>query len=224
MTRADFADVRLGDLLSCDPFTGVRQDSDGGEQIAYVTSALVAAKEVIEQLPSDQTRRAPKGRWASFGDVLLQCRGIERRTQVPGAIVKLDADLAFAESLILVRVDPTLADPDYIRLYLASETAGAALAAAATGTTSTYLRPEALIGLRMRLPSLETQHEIAGKMHDMQAHLASIEATAETFRDLISAAREGLLTGALRVGATEAGPDPRRTGEHRRPAPRVPHR
>lgn len=219
MTPRDFSEVRLGDLLSSEPYTGVRQDSDddgdGGGMIPYVTTGLVAAKDVVDQPPTESTRRGSKGRWASFGDILLQCRGIERRARVPAAIVKLDEDLAFTESLILVRVDPTRADPDYIRLYLASEVAGAALAAVATGTTITYLRPEALTGLKLRLPSLEAQHEIAAKLAGMHAHLRTIYTTAATFRDLISVASEGLLAGTLRISAIEARPHRARAGARR---------
>jgi hypothetical protein len=193
----------------------VRQDSDDGDMIPYVTTGLVAAKAVIDQPPPEETRRAPKGRWASFGDILLQCRGIERRARVPAAMVRLDDDLAFAESLILVRIDPTRADPDYIRLYLASEVAGAALAAAATGTTISYLRPEALTGLRLSLPGLEVQREIAAKVTGMQANLRTIETTAATFRDLIDVASEGLLTGSLRISAIEARPHRARAGARR---------
>ena len=205
MTGTVFSEVRLGDLLSAEPFTGIRQDAEGADLISYVTTGLVAAIDVIDQRPTDQTRRVPKGRWASFGDILLQCRGIERRTRVPAAIVRLDEELAFAESLILVRIDPAIAHPDYLRLYLSSEVAGAALAASATGTTISYLRPEALAGVRLRLPALEAQIEIASKLAGMQANLRAIETTAATFRDLIAAATEGLLTGSLRIRALDHG-------------------
>lgn len=209
MTASPFEEVRLGDVLAEAPFTGVRQDSEGDDVgVPFVTTNLVtAAGGAITTVPEERTRRNTKGRSASFGDILLVCRGIERRPTVPGAIVRVNEELAFSESLMLVRIDPERADPDYVRHYLTSELGATGLVAATTGTTISYLRPEGLMSVRLRLPPLEDQHLVAAKLGAMQDRLAKLEETVGALQDLVSTAREGMIAGILR---------PRPAGSRRR--------
>jgi hypothetical protein len=209
MTASPFAEVRLGDVLAAVPVTGVRQDSEGDEGgVPFVTTTLVSAGVgALTVVPDERTRLPAKGRTASFGDILLVCRGIERRPTVPGAILRVDAELAFSESLVLIRVDAERADPDYVRLYLTSELGATGLVAATTGTTISYLRPEGLMSVRLRLPPLEDQHLVAAKLGAMQDQLAKLEETVGALQGLVSTAREGMIAGILR---------PRPAGSRRR--------
>lgn len=207
MTAPIFREVRLGDLLAYEPFTGVRQDKEGsGPEVPFVpTSMVTTGGSVISGLPVERTRGQAKGRLASSGDILLVCRGIERHKTVPAALVTVEQDLAFSESLILLRVDPKRADPAYVRLYLTSERAAPALAAAATGTTISYLRPDSLIGTALRLPPIEDQTRIVASLSALQEQLATLEATVGTFRDLVATVHEGMIAGTLRPRSSGPG-------------------
>jgi Restriction endonuclease S subunits len=207
MSTLPFPEVRLGDLLASVPLTGVRQDNEaeaGG--MPYVTTSMVTADTIsISSLPDERTGRDARGRTASFGDILLVCRGIERRRTVPGVIVRIDEELAFSESLMRIRVNPDQADPEYIRLFLTSELGATALVAAVTGTTISYLRPDGLMSVRLALPPLDEQHLIAAKLGALQGQLAKLEGTVTTFKDLVSTAREGMIAGSLRARSPRSG-------------------
>jgi restriction endonuclease S subunit len=207
VTTLPFPEVRLGDLLASLPLTGARQDNEaeaGG--MPYVTTSMVTPDAIaISKVPNERTGRDVKGRTVSFGDILLVCRGIERRRTVPGVIVRVDEELAFAESLMRIRVNPEKADPDYIRLFLTSELGATALVAAVTGTTISYLRPDALMDVRLALPPLDEQHLIAVKLGSLQEELAKLEGTVTTFKDLVSTAREGMIAGSLRPRSARSG-------------------
>ena len=113
----------------------------------------------------------------------------------------------------MIRVDPDRADPEYVRLYLTSAVGAAALAAVATGTTITYLRPEGLAGLTLHLPALEGQRRAAVKVAALNDGLASLEATAEAYRALVVTTTEGIITGELQA---RVGDHPRQTRGGRR--------
>ena len=194
-------EVRLGDLLTTSPFTGARQGVDGGAAgIPFVSTSLVTSGDgAIVRAPAERTARASGRRLAARGDILLVTRGVERRSTVPASVVEVDEPLAFAESLVLLRVDPREADPHYLRLYLTSAAGATALSAIATGTTISYLRPEALVGLTLMLPPIDEQVRAAAKVQALSAGLARLDATVEAYRALVAATTEGMVAGVLRV-------------------------
>jgi hypothetical protein len=194
-----FEEVRLGQLLAAEPLAGVRQqEPHGTATMPYVTATRISGGPAfIDSEPEDRTQAVPPGRTTWPGDILLASRGVERRETVPGAIVRLSQPLAYSESLVRIRIDPNRADPDYVRLFLTSKAGAARLAAVASGTTISYLRPGAVEGIKLSLPALEVQRAVAAEITAMEGRLAELQATVGTFGSLVDWTIEGIITGAL---------------------------
>jgi hypothetical protein len=195
--------IRLGELLLAETLAGVRQQEPHGDAaMPYVAATLVSGgRGAISTSPPDVTLPVPLERTAMPGDILLASRGVDRRETIPGAIVRVDDPLAYADSLIRLRVDPGRADPEYVRLYLTSRAGAATVAAAATGTTISYLRPAALEGIKLMLPPLAYQQAVAAEVVAMEAGLAELESTVDAFRSLLGLTIEGIITGTLEMRA-----------------------
>lgn len=194
-----FDEVRLGELLAAEPLAGVRQqEPHGTAAMPYVTASRVSGGPAfIESEPEDRTQAVPPGRTTWPGDILIAARGVERRETVPGVIVRLTQPLAYSESLVRLRIDPTRADADYVRLFLTSKAGASRLAAVASGTTISYLRPGAVEGIKLSLPALEVQRAVAAEISAIEARLAELQATVGTFESLVGWTIEGIITGAL---------------------------
>lgn len=203
MSSSELKEVRLGELLVIEPQSGIRQQEAGGKEVTpYVTTAAVSqGRPVLFDPPADVTHGDLRGRVVERDDLLLVARGVERHQSVPCATVRFDSPAAFAESLIRLRVDRTHVLPDYLRLYLTSRRGSAALAAAATGSVISNLRPDALREVEIYLPDLETQREIVGIMSIIEEQLEDVSATLKNLRDVYDTAREGFAAGILAPGS-----------------------
>ena len=202
MNKAQFEVCRLGELLLVEPQSGIRQhDQDRGKATPYVTTGTVSqGTRVLRDVPSNQTFGDVKGRVVEEGDLLLVSRGVERVESVPCVTVRFQAQAAYSESLIRLRVDSSRADPDYLRMYLTSRQGSAALAAAATGSVISNLRREALQEVEISLPELETQKQVATIITGIERQIDEFQATFELLQELYDTAREGFAAGILMPG------------------------
>ena len=205
MSKNRYSEVRLGELLVADPRSGLRQRDDGAEPATpFIASRLVSSgRSMLLNPPTEVTYGSVGKRTVQRDDLLLVSRGIERHEAVPCATVKFDEPAVFAQSLIRLRVNPRRVAPDYLCLYLTSRRGTAALAAAATGSVITNLRPSALKEVQVYLPDLDVQREIIRTMASLESHIAELAATIEKLGDVYDAAREGLIAGHFSTRGTE---------------------
>ena len=192
--------VRLGQLLSSRPRTGLRKDEEGeGIRHPYVSPAFMRASGgTIRDIPEEGTRGRVGSRLTQPGDLLLTSRGIEESKAPACAVVRVETPLAYSASL--TRLQPSeMVAPDYLRLYLTSREAHWALASATSGTTISNLRPQALEHLEIPLPDVQTQQRIVSAATMVEDMVSGLEALADRVRDLSETLHEGLISGVFRA-------------------------
>jgi hypothetical protein len=207
MSTSMFTTVRMGDIIETEPIGGIRQkdEGDSGNRHCWVpTSAVSRGQGIIHRAPLEKTYGpVAEARTTQRHDLLLVGRGLERGMIASCARVDFDEPAAFAESLIRLRVKPSLAVPEYVRLYLTSRKGSAALAAAATGSLISNLSRRALQDVELRLPSFLDQVSIVDYMTSLDTKLAMLADTIEVLRDLQDTAREGLMSGTVVVTSSD---------------------
>lgn len=193
--------IRLGEVVVAPPTPGIKQSSSGvGAPVHFIgAAAVVDGRAGLEVVPTELTYAAPRDRLVAEGDLLLLNRGLERRDRVPCSVVRFKEAAAFAETLTRVRLDPTLVDADYVRLFLTSRRGATALAAATAGGSVSVLRKDALLDVELVVPDLPAQHRAVEKMRQLETQVREAEDTASLLRDLYDTTREGLIGGQLRV-------------------------
>lgn len=198
---------RLGELLSTKPQAGSRQKSDGpGETYPFIeTRSVSAGAPSLLEPPIEATTTKRGISITQFGDLLILSRGVERNESVPCATVRFDGPAAFAESLILLRPNTDLVDPDFLRLYLQSRRGSSALAAAATGSVISNLTRDAMMDVEIVLPDLAAQRGISHTLVAMEVEREEMKARLDLFGSLLDTAREGLTGGILGHEADSIG-------------------
>jgi type I restriction enzyme S subunit len=195
-----FRTLRLLDLLESEPTNGTRQDESAKATIPWVSSTLVNnAHEILRTAPSERTNGDVGDRLTRRHDLLLVGRGFDRDSLARCARVDFDESAAFADSLIRLRIDSTVAEPEYVRLYLTSRKGSAALVAAATGNMISNLSRRALQEVEVSVPSLEDQRLIARYMTTLDEKIDDISQTLRVLRELQDTAREALTSGSITV-------------------------
>lgn len=195
---ADWLNARLGDVLIAEPRAGVRQDSgkEGGESLPFVTTRLVSAGAgYLESVPEETTQADVRDRIATRGDILLVSRGIDHAGAIRCATVRFDADVAYSESLMRLRVDRSRADPDFIRMFLTSRRGRAVLAAVSTGTVIANLRAAALVEVKVPLPPLEEQRRVVSAVAGLERAVAGLSRAHADADALFDSVREGIASG-----------------------------
>jgi len=188
--------VELGALLTIPPRAGMRQDSSNeGPEIPWIPTRAVSGETTrLRTTPTEVTTGDTRGRLVQRGDLLLVSRGLE--SIAPGhlgcVVVEFDGESAFAESLLQLRCDAGIADPDFVRLFLTSRQGHAMLTAMTTGTTIGNLKISALVKARIPLPPLPQQRAMAKAARDMEGAVESLAELLVDSRNLLEAAREAV--------------------------------
>ena len=189
--------VRLGDLLSEPPRTGMRQELEKkGPDVPYVmTRAVSAGPGFLDAVPDDLTRGDVRDRLATKGDLLLVSRGIDPAGMIRCASIRFDGVAAYSESLMRLRLDGSRVEPDFVRLYLTSRHGRATLAAVTTGSVIANLRAEALLEVKVPLPPLAEQHAIVVATRRMEHGIVELTNVRLNADELLDALREGIAAG-----------------------------
>lgn len=165
----------------------------------------------LESLPT----RSASG-FLRRGDILLQPRG----TRFPAAILDSinETRVVAAAPMLILRVDPAYAVPEYLVAVLQSPSTQAALRQLAAGTYVPQVSRQAIENLPIQLPDLQSQAKLA--------HLASLEQRERELMERLREARGRLFDLAVievarkaRKRANASGPEPVPTGAR---APRGP--
>lgn len=199
MEETEWPLVRLGDLLATGPVTGTRQDSNGDdEERPWIPTRLVSGSggRITKHL-DQRTRGRTRGRLARRGDVLLTSRGIEMSSRAFAAIVEVDGEMAFAESLMLLRPDLSRIRPDFLRYALTSRSGQAALVAATTGSVIANLRTDALAEVQLRVPNLVAQAGIVEVLNTIESVLAFIDQASVDLGALLEISRNEVALGRI---------------------------
>lgn len=114
------------------------------------------------------------------------------------ALVK-DVDVAFAQRIILFKVNRALVHPEYLRYYYLSEAGQAELLSRASGSTATGIRADRLRASAIIVPPVDEQERIVeyldkecGKLVEPIRHInKAIELARELRSSLVSAAVTG---------------------------------
>ena len=199
--------ARLGDLLTEKLRTGSRHDPKGeGERVPFVeTEAVDKTGRPIRDKPKKITRGRVGSRTTEPGDVLLTSRGVDEHRAPRASVVEYDEPLAYSESLMRLRPNRQLVDPDYLRLFLTSHEGHMALAAIASGTTISNLRGEALEHIEIPLPDLEGQSRIVASLRAAEDTVEELDAFSERMRALSETLHEGLISGVFVAGPEVSG-------------------
>jgi hypothetical protein len=204
--QEDWPAVRLRDVLEERPVAGSRLDPDGGddERPFVATSFVTGSGGRIDRLPEERTRSKRKVRAARRGDVLLASRGIDGSSRrVSCAVVHIDADLAFSDSLLLLTPRVDLLDADYLRYTLTSGSGVAALAALATGTTIANIRPDSLMELEIRVPPLAAQRQLVASLRAVEHAAEQLGSAADQVSQLFGLLRNAAAVGLLQPSSTQ---------------------
>jgi hypothetical protein len=190
---------RLVDLLAAAPVTGTRQDPNGDDQDRpWIPTRVVSGTSGrIDSDPGLRTRGRTRGRLTKRGDVLLTSRGIGLSSHASCALVELDEEMAFAESLVLLRPDPNRILADFLRHALTSQSGQTALVAATTGSVIANLRPDALAEVQIRVPNLATQAAIVEALNTIEQGYAMLEQAAVDSRGLLEVVRNEIAAGRM---------------------------
>lgn len=193
--------VRLGDIVEGPPRRGTRQSEDGdGDIIPFIDTRLVSeGPGKLANAPQERSVSNGRVRNTRMGDLLLVSRGLTEDRPVGCAVVAFTEPAAFSASLTRVRLDPSRANPDYVRLYLTSSQGREALVAASTGAVVNNLRPSSLAEVEIKLPSLSEQEAIVEIVTGLEGEMAKVEAARVTLEAVHETLREGLITGVLEV-------------------------
>lgn len=198
-SRIGYEPLRLGDLLKSEPTSGVRMAEEGeGLPIPYVeTEAVSQGPPFLTRVPGTFRFGEPKDRMVERGDLLLVSRGVERLVSIPCAKIDFDGRAAYSQSLLRLRVNGEFADPDYLRLYLSSRRGAAVLAAAATGSVISNLRPDALSDVEIHMPDLATQKRVVEEFVKIEQLQVDLRAALSSLQSLHETGREGVVNGLL---------------------------
>lgn len=198
-SQIDYETVRLGELLKSEPAAGVRlSDEEDGQPIPYMeTEAVSQGPPLVKHLPRTIRFGDPKGRLVERGDLLLVSRGVERLNSIPCAKVDFDGQAAYSQSLVRLRINDEIVDPDYLRLYLSSRRGAAVLGAAATGSVISNLRRDALTDIEVHLPDLTIQKRVVEEIMKIENLLVEMRASLSHLEALHDTGREGVVTGLL---------------------------
>jgi hypothetical protein len=154
----------------------------------------------LRSLPS-----AARGSLLRVGDILFQPRG----TRFPAAMFKapIGVSAVAAAPLWIVRGDPTQVVPDFLMAVLMSAATQTMLRQAAVGTYVPQVPRQAIEGLRIELPDLQSQSTLAD--------LARLELREQELTDRLHEARGRLFDLAVMEAAKKArkranapGPEP----------------
>jgi hypothetical protein len=202
-TSTEYPLRRLRDVLEMRPINGGRQDLDGDEDPRpWVSPKFIASSRGrIAQAPADLTRGKRRLREARRGDLLLVSRGIDTSSEREVcAIVDVDMELAFSDSLLLLTPKRDLLDPEYLRYAITSNSGLSALAAVASGTVIANLRPEALMEVEIRLPPLDVQRLTVETLRAVENASERLASATQQVSDLFSLLRNGATAGLLAPG------------------------
>jgi restriction endonuclease S subunit len=190
--------LRLGELLKSEPAAGVRMSDDDGQPTPYVeTEAVSQGPPLLTRVPKTFRFGDPKGRLVERGDLLLVSRGVERLSSIPCAKVDFDGQAAYSQSLVRLRINDELVDPDYLRLYLSSRRGAAVLAAAATGSVISNLRRDALSDVEIHLPDLSSQKRVVEEFVKIEELQVDLREALSGLQSLHETGREGVMNGVL---------------------------
>jgi len=204
-SETDFARVRLGDLLISQPRNGFRQTDEGPQApVPFVaTEDVSSGTPSLKSTPQSTTTNYKEDRLLRPGDLLLVSRGVEAGRRVGCATVRFNVPAAYSQSLIRLRIDPSRANPDFVRLFLKSRQGGKALLAVTSGSVISNLRPAALKEIAIPLPSIGEQNRIVNELLAIEATLSELEAYLELGRDTHDTLREGLASGVVSLKPEE---------------------
>lgn len=190
---------RLSEILLEAPITGIRQGkSDSREGTLFIATACVSGgAPILNEPPQEYTSKAPRGRLVQLGDLLLISRAVDRVRPIGCAKVAFEAPATFSDSLIRLRINQDLADPDYVRLFLTSRQGRLATEAVATGTVITNLPKKAVENLKLPLPELSAQRRLADTMAGIESMLVQLTKLSTSIERLHDVAREGLISEVL---------------------------
>jgi restriction endonuclease S subunit len=188
--------VRLGDLLVEAPQRGLNLAKNGlpGAIPFIETSHISAGTAVLRDAPATFTLDDHKGRLTRNGDLLLTARGLGPDRQTACGRVQFDEPAAFAESLVLLRPNPELVEPDYLRIFLTSRQGRSAIMRAVSGSVITNLRPRLLADVEIRTPTKDIQHAITKSLRTVETALEEIERMEVKVAALYDTLREGLIS------------------------------
>ena len=194
---------RLRDVLESRPINGGRQDLVGDEDARpWVSPKFIAScGGRITHVPDEQTRGKRRLREARRDDVLLVSRGIDTSSEREVcAVVDVDTELAFSDTMLLLTPKRDQLDPEYLRYALTSNSGRAALAAVASGTVIANLRPEALMEVEIRLPPLDMQRHTVEALRAVEKASERMASATQQVSDLFSLLRNGATAGLLAPG------------------------
>ncbi len=113
------------------------------------------------------------------------------------ATVEVDGEMAFAESLMLLRPDLSRIRPDFLRYALTSRSGQAALVAATTGSVIANLRTDALAEVQLRVPNLVAQAGIVEVLNTIESVLAFIDQASVDLGALLEISRNEVALGRI---------------------------
>lgn len=186
---------RIGKLM-----VGASPDRTAIDSVDYIRAGDIAAGCISSPSPGPAPARGHETKLAE-GDIVVRGRGA-----VVAAVVGAEAVGAYpTNDVIHLRVDPQLAQAEYVAAFLNLPQTQEALAAGAQGAVLSRLSIDALGNLDVPLPPLEIQRKIA----ELAAAVSGEVQILENMRELRSQLGQELLRRAMKKTHGEGG-NPRR--------------
>lgn len=151
--------------------------------------------------------------WPERGDVVIT-------TEAPLGEVALveDIDVAFAQRVILLKVNRERMMPEYLRYYYLSQLGEGELKSRSSGSTAAGIRADRLRGSLVVVPPLDEQAAIVESLDAKLAAMSRPIATTETAIVRLTEYRQALISAAI-TGKIKVTPESNDAASHRSHSP-----